>query len=283
MSGYQRGEFQDGDEWLVPAYDGAPKLFRRKVTRKVEMPFIRQVKVPVITKKVVNEQQTQVVKTKKLVAVPDFEEAEEVFTEFQEKKGKREKKIWDEKVIMEDYVKKVPVTKTRTVRKAVTKIDVVHDFQIVQVPGTKVIQVKGFRIDTIEERKWVEEEVWEVVELKSHHTGRRIKGEERLLIEEESTYTKREGTQLYAPEDLAPAGVNIDDLEQAKGDPRVSAAPLYSGTNAYHAGGEAGEAEYARASAQASEPAGEEAASSGASRRRRRARRARGADDSSSV
>lgn len=102
---YQQGQMQPGDE-LVSSV-GNTTLFRRRVSllapspsnsylgypsdqssyvyrvlalqvvRQKEVPFVRKVKVPVTTKRVVQGTVNQTVKVKKLVEVPDFKEVQE--------------------------------------------------------------------------------------------------------------------------------------------------------------------------------------------------------------
>jgi len=216
------------EDELVTDSQGRATGFRRKATTRQEVPHIRRVKVPVLIKKVVETTVQKKVPVTKLVEVADFEEVEEKYTVFREEKAQRPKKVWVEKVVDEEYTKKVPVTRTRVVKKPITRIEEVDDFQMVTVPSTKVVDVEGFRIDEVEDRKVVEVEEWEVYELLPQHTGEIIKGEERDLGPLESFQPYRKvGTQVITKDDAPNLGIDLENLETDHDAGKVSTmAPL---------------------------------------------------------
>jgi len=285
------------------------------VTRKVEMPYIRRVKVQVVTKRVASSRGEVEVATKQMIETPDFEEVEEEYVEYTEKRGRRNKKTHEEKIVMEDYVTKVPVTRTRQVRKPCIRVDQVDDFEIVQVPGTKVIQVEGTRIDMVEVRNWKEETYWEIVDLKPMEgTKRRLQGEQTPVgpggrggagggegagggaggrsgggagggagggdpyDDEPPVQTRKLGTVLYTEEDLKAAGHDEIEEDQHAGD---SNAPMYGagGVPSASASGAPSAAPAAAAGGQAAQAA--PASSGGRRKNRRRANRGPASDAAS--
>lgn len=148
-----------------------PENFRRKMTRRVEVPYTRKVKVPTRTTKIVPSVVQVQVPVKKLVQVPSFKVVDEEYTVFEEREAVREKEIWVKQVVPEKYIQKVPVTMTRQVKKASTEIREVEEMVKVDVPSTQAVEVDGFRIDDVEDTKVVEVEEFHEFEYQPHATG----------------------------------------------------------------------------------------------------------------
>jgi len=125
--------------------------------------------------------------------------------------------------VMEDYVEKVPVKKTRTVKVPVTLIVEEEEEATVDVPVTKTVDVIGWRIDEIEDRKIVEIDDWEIFELVPHEVdGQRERGETRDLGFVDSQHQNRfQGTVIYknTPDGYARAKNEGHDLNGIDLDP----------------------------------------------------------------
>lgn len=220
---------QEGDEIIDPGDGSRPMTFKRRVVTRKEVLIVRKVRVPVITRKVVPCDIQKRVKVKRLVEVGDFEEIEEKYTVFEERKAQRKKKIWVEEIVKEEYTEQVPVTKTRKVKRPVTRIDEVEHTEIVEIPGTKVEEVQGFRIDEIEDRTMLEVEEWEIFELLPHNTGEKIEGKTRDLGQiTRSLATRKQGTKVYLTDDLQDApgqlgALPIDEDSQQT----IDMSPIY--------------------------------------------------------
>jgi hypothetical protein len=52
-------------------------------------------------------------------------------------------------MVPEQYMKKVPVTRSRQVRLETMEIREVDDYEIVEVAGSQAIEVDGFRVDQV--------------------------------------------------------------------------------------------------------------------------------------
>jgi len=158
-------------ERFVDEEPSRPENFRRKVTRRVEVPFTRRVKVPTRTTKIVPTTVQVKVPVKKLVQVPSFKVVDEEYTVFEEREAVREKEIWVKQIVPEKYMQKVPVKMTRQVKKASHEIREVEEMVSVNVPSTQAVEVDGFRIDDVEDTKVVEVEEFQEFEYQPHPTG----------------------------------------------------------------------------------------------------------------
>jgi len=148
-----------------------PGMIRKKVIRRVEVPFTRQVKVPTQTTQIVPTYIQQRVPVKKLIAVPGYKLVDEQYTEYEEREAIREKEIWVKKIVPEKYVERVPVTRVRQVQKPTTVVKEVESYETVQVPSTKKVLVDGYRVDEVQDSKVVEVEEYQDYELKPSPIG----------------------------------------------------------------------------------------------------------------
>jgi len=203
----------DDDELAV--LDGAPRTIQKKITREIEVPVTYQVKVPVKVQKIVPTTVQMEVQCKSYEEVKEIVEQEENYTEMVEEKCTRVKIVWEKKIVKEKYMKKVPVTKTRKVRKPITRVveqDVSH---VVEVPGTKLEQSTGFRIDEVEDVKKVRLEEIEEFELHPHFKGR-IEGPKKFLGKNPEKCYRSQGDKVYFDGDK--------ELEGLREDPSVPSA-----------------------------------------------------------
>lgn len=217
-----------------------PNAVERKVIRQVEVPYTRRVKVPVKTRKIIPVKVQKKVLTKKLVEVPSVKNVEEQYTEIVEQPAIREKEIWVKKIVPERYMKKVPVTKTRTVQVPTTVIKEVDDYEIVEVNGSKAIEVDGYRVDEVEDSKLVEVEEYQTYELKPHATGlSRLADQRELGPVRQLHHSRRVGNQVFhvadervreIDEDSAPDDVQRSTMLATSG--RRAAAPAAKKTAA---------------------------------------------------
>lgn len=230
----KQGVFAEGDE-IIPGAPGQPTRFRRRVVRQQELPYMRKVKVPVFTKKVVPTTFKKRIKTKKLIEVPYVKDVEEKYTVLVEEQKTRMKKVWVQETQQETYMKKVPVIKRRMVKKPVMKIVEQDDFQLVTIPGTKMIDVHGWRIDEIEEKKVIEIEEFEVYELLPHNTGKLVQGASRDLGRIDGPGHRKIGQVIYSQGDLNNCGINwagieVDDNTATE---QVSRTPLWANAHGH--------------------------------------------------
>eukprot|EP00343_Euplotes_focardii_P009300 CAMPEP_0205824194 /NCGR_PEP_ID=MMETSP0206-20130828/19897_1 /ASSEMBLY_ACC=CAM_ASM_000279 /TAXON_ID=36767 /ORGANISM="Euplotes focardii, Strain TN1" /LENGTH=319 /DNA_ID=CAMNT_0053122093 /DNA_START=35 /DNA_END=994 /DNA_ORIENTATION=+ len=166
--GYPVGNLGPKDELL--AGDGSePRRFKRKVVRRVEVPHRRKVKVPVVTKEVIECEIEQRVAVKKAVEVVDYEEVEEEYTEYVDQPATREKEVWKETTVEKLEWRERPVQKTRKVKRPITRIVEEDHYQVIRVPSTKVEKVDVWRIDEYTEWKMVELVDYEVYDLIAHN------------------------------------------------------------------------------------------------------------------
>lgn len=137
-------------------------VIRKKIVRRVEVPFTRQVKVPTQTVQLVPDMVETKVPVKKLVQVPGYQTVNETYTEFEDREAIREKEVWVKKIVPERYIERVPVQRVRQVQKPTTLIKEVETYEVVQVPTTKKVLVDGYRVDEVQDAKVMEvEEVQE--------------------------------------------------------------------------------------------------------------------------
>lgn len=178
-----------------------PASFRRKVTRRVEVPFTRKVKVPTRTTKIVPTTVQVKVPVKKIIQVPSYKIVDEEYTVFEEREAVREKEIWVKQVVPEKYMQKVPVRMTRQVKKASHEIREVEELVSVDVPSSQAIEVDGFRIDDVEDTKVVEVEEFHEFEYRAHATGTTELSRTRELGRLPNSRIGRvQGTDTFHPE-----------------------------------------------------------------------------------
>jgi len=144
---------------------------QRTVIRQVEVPYTRQVKVPVKTKKV----RPTFVKTRvpvtRLVERPSYKVVEETYTDYVEEPGMREKEVWVKKVVQEPYTRKVPVQRVREVKVPSTEFEKVQEWEEVEVRGDEIVEEDEYRIDTVEDTKMVEVEELQTYTFKPEPAG----------------------------------------------------------------------------------------------------------------
>jgi len=216
-----------------------PNAVERKVIRQVEVPYTRRVKVPVKTRKIVPTKVQKKVLTKKLIEVPSMKNVEEQYTEIVEQPAIREKEIWVKKIVPERYMKKVSVSKSRTVQVPTTVIKEVDDYEIEEVNGSKAIEVDGYRVDEVEDSKLVEVEEFQTYELKPHATGlSRLADQRELGPVRQLHHSRRVGNQVFhvadervreIDEDSAPDDVQRSTMTATSGR-RSAAAPAAART-----------------------------------------------------
>lgn len=178
-----------------------PDNFRRKVTRRVEVPFTRKVKVPTRTTKILPTMVQVQVPVRKLVQVPSFKVVDEEYTVFEEREAIREKEIWVKQIVPETYMQKVPVKMTRQVKKSSTEIREVEELVNVDVPSTHAVEVDGYRIDDVEDTKVVEVEEFHEFEYQPHPTGNNEMARTRELGRlPQSRIARVVGTDTFHPE-----------------------------------------------------------------------------------
>lgn len=203
--------------------DYKPTQYKRKVIRKREVKFEKQVQVKVMTQQVVPCTYEKKIAVKKLVETPSFEEVEETYTDFEEVSAQRQRKIWVERKVMEDFHEKIPVKKTRIAKVPVTIVVEEEEDAEVDVPGNRLEDVYGWRIDEVEDRKIVEIDDWEIYELIPHELeGERERGETRDLGLIDSQHKNRfQGTTIYKNDEdgLMKALNDGHDIESIELDP----------------------------------------------------------------
>ncbi|KAK3259452.1 hypothetical protein CYMTET_31549 [Cymbomonas tetramitiformis] len=138
--------------------DPVPHTVVRRHTRQIEVPYEKEVKVPVRIPKVEQKKSYRQVKVKRLVEVPSTELVDELYTVVEEVPAIRKKTIWVEKVVPEKYMKQVEIQKTRRVRVPKTVLKEVEDWETVSVVDDAAAEVDGYRIDRVGGKKLVEVE-----------------------------------------------------------------------------------------------------------------------------
>ena len=113
--------------------DGFPDRLRTRVLRQVEVPFTREVQTPVMRKELVPSVIEKRVPITRQVVRQGWEWVEEEYTEIVEELAVREREVWVKKIVEEEYMKKVPRTRTRRVRKPKEFVEDVEDFAVVRV------------------------------------------------------------------------------------------------------------------------------------------------------
>lgn len=212
MAEHRIFEGRAGDQ-IVQQGDGTrPTIFRRKVTRRVEEPVKRQVRVPVRVKTVVPHEYIKRVPVIKHIEVTDYEDVEEVYTEMVEETRTRDKELWLPQTIQEPYQDMEMVQVPETVRKPVKRIVPREEIVTVMVKGTKVIKDKAFRIDEIKEIKKVEIEEWEHFKLVApQSTGIHTSEDTQYRELEVVSSSMVTGSRVYTREELD--SVDLDATE----------------------------------------------------------------------
>eukprot|EP01006_Ploeotia_vitrea_P043917 TRINITY_DN66791_c6_g1_i1.p1 TRINITY_DN66791_c6_g1~~TRINITY_DN66791_c6_g1_i1.p1 ORF type:complete len:267 (-),score=31.48 TRINITY_DN66791_c6_g1_i1:23-769(-) len=156
-------------EGLVQAEDdqlpAERQLYRRKVKRIVEVPCQRKVKVPVTTKKIVETTEKQRIKTTELQTVEEWKEVPETYIEIEEVEAVRMKEIWVKKMIPQKYTKKVEVEKQRMVTIPVQRTVERECWKEIDMEVKKEVAVPGYRIDEVIDKRLVEVDGWQDVEM----------------------------------------------------------------------------------------------------------------------
>lgn len=148
-----------------------PPGFKQRVSRRVEVPYTRQVKVPEQITQIVPSVAKVQVPVKKFVEFPGFTVVDEEYTEFEDREAFRDKEVWVKQIVQERYIEKVPVRKIRQVQKPTTEVREIEELVDVDVPTTKPVQVDGFRIDNVEDTKLVEVEEFQEYEYQPIQKG----------------------------------------------------------------------------------------------------------------
>lgn len=150
---------------------GETPTITKKYVREVQVPYQRNVKVPVTRDRIVPATQTKTVETTKLVEVPSYKIVDETYIEYEERPVVREKVVWVKKIVPERVMERVPVKKTRQVKQPCTEIKEVIEQVQVQVPTSKLVKEKGYRIDKVEDTKLCEVEEYRTFKLRPEDTG----------------------------------------------------------------------------------------------------------------
>lgn len=198
-----------------PAEDD--RVITKRYVREVEVPYTRQVKVPVEVDKVVTTTMRTKVPTTRIVEVPGWREVEEVYTETQEVPAVREKEVWVKKIVQEPYMKKVEVKKTRKAKVPATDYKEVTELVEVEVPVDRLTKGEGYRVDEVEDTKLVEVEEFETFRLQPYPTGERQVAKTREIGAVKSRgahLTRTIGSEIYHREDVE--SLSSDDDEEVR-------------------------------------------------------------------
>jgi hypothetical protein len=222
----------DGDGQLVLAGSNQPSIFKRKVMRQQEVPYVRKVKVPVITKKLEPARVRMRIKSKRLVETQRMVEQDHGETFMEEYEEKKKVVRWVRTTGFEEVRVKVPVTRTRKVKKRITRIVEKDHYEMVEIPGTKVVETQGFRIDEIVERKLVEVFDWEEYELRAHTTGKKNIGASRVVSERKGVTSRRTGAVVYTQADYETLGLDVQETDTQAAH-LAEDVPLWGNTSRY--------------------------------------------------
>jgi hypothetical protein len=177
--------------------DTHEKAITRKRVKTIQVPYQRKVKVPVKVQKIIPATVQMQVTVKTYHEEETFEEYEEKYTKIEKRTYTRPKVTWVKKLVPETFTKRVPITKRRTVSRPVTTVVEKNVSHIVDVPGNKLVESKGFRIDEIEDMKKVRIEEIEEYTLEPHYT-RTIEGSRRVVDVTTGEYGYRsQGHKIY--------------------------------------------------------------------------------------
>lgn len=205
-------------------------VIRKKVLRRVEVPFTRQVKVPTQTVQIVPTFVEQKVPVKKLVAVPGYKVIDEVYTDYEEREVIREKEIWVKKVVPERFIEKVPIQRVRQVQKPTTVIKEVEAFETVQVPATKKVTVDGYRVDEVQDSKVVEVEEFQDYAPEYKPVGPpQISATRDIGRLDGIRHGRTVGANVYAPDHPALAPIDNDNQPDASAVPGNTATTTLRG------------------------------------------------------
>jgi hypothetical protein len=193
------------------------RVITKRYVREVEVPYTRQVKVPVEVDKVVTTTMRTKVPTTRIVEVPGWREVDEVYTETQEVPAVREKEVWVKKIVQEPYMKKVEVKKTRKARVPATDFKEVTELVEVEVPVDRLAKTEGYRVDEVEDTKLVEVEEFETFRLQPYPTGERqvTKTREIGAVKSRGAHlTRTIGSEVYHRQDVE--SLSSDDDEEVR-------------------------------------------------------------------
>lgn len=188
-----------------------PSNVHRRVIRQVEVPFTRQVKVPVMTRQLVPQLVEKKVRTKQLMEVPSTKMVTEEYTEVVQQPTIRNKEIWVKKLVPERFSQPIVVKKTRQVSVPTTVLRETDGWEVVQVTENRAVEVPGYRIDEVQDSKLVE-----VEELQNYALQPLSTGQAQILSAREVGpitgfhHSRRIGTEVYHPLDARHAGIEED-------------------------------------------------------------------------
>lgn len=233
-SNYSSSSGKINGETIVEEFEGFEegKTLTKSTTRTVTVPYTHKVKVPVITKRIVPATVQMEVKTKELVEVEHYENVEETYTAMEERVTMVPKVVWQKKMVEQEIVRKVPVTKTRIVRKPKITIEEKDVYKVVEVPTNKIVESEGYRVDVVEDMRVVEVEEIEEYELVPHFV-RTVKGRERTISEVKENHGARsQGSIVYLKGDRQIS--TIPDDQTLLGQPKITMVQSRDKTSRVH-------------------------------------------------
>jgi hypothetical protein len=226
---------QRGLGWSPTAIPESPALandgrhFKRKYTRRVEVPYTKHVKVQVRDlQKIVPEERAFSVKYPKVEEVEVSEKFDEPEFEVRSMTKYRPKEVWRKVVVEEEYDYEVAVTKTRLVTQPYTDLEEKEVEQKVVLQSTKTVWVPAFRIDEVEGLKIIEVEEFQEYQEVEHLVGERIIGDDIRTIETIQQKTRFCGNQYYPSFAVELEGLKEDSL------PKTPEAVLEKANCAYY-------------------------------------------------
>lgn len=172
------------------------KYGERSVTKLVQVPVTREVRVPASIERVVESREVREIPVSKVREEKMIREVQEDYVDYEERPATRMKEVWVKKEVPETYVERVPVPKTRVVQVPYTTTREYTEMQRVEVPVTKVVHEPGYRTDHV-----VELETHEVVGKQKvewiPHVVDEWAEERDLGVRDRRVVERREGQVVY--------------------------------------------------------------------------------------
>eukprot|EP00161_Ancyromonas_sigmoides_P001943 TRINITY_DN116_c0_g2_i1.p1 TRINITY_DN116_c0_g2~~TRINITY_DN116_c0_g2_i1.p1 ORF type:complete len:516 (-),score=170.37 TRINITY_DN116_c0_g2_i1:113-1555(-) len=197
-----------------PEIDEVHTDHTRRIIREVEVPYERKVRVPVRTKRIVQDTQRVSVPVRRLREVPVTRTVQEKYTDFEEREAVRDKEIWVKQIVQEKYMKRVPVTRTRQKQVQEVELRPFTEQMEVEVPIDREEEEVGFRIDTVKDTKLVEVEEVEHYKLVPEKTDQR----EVVRTRELGAVRRRDGGAGHLERYIGESVYHQDEVESISTD-----------------------------------------------------------------
>jgi len=140
----------------TPGMQVAYRRHARELSKIVEVPFTRTIKVQENRQEVIQDVETKQVPVKRIVEEIEWQEVDEEYTEIIEVPSTRKRIIWVPQEIEEQYMELQEVKKVRQIRVPLVTKKELLEFEPRDFPVQKVITIPEYRVESIPDVRRVE-------------------------------------------------------------------------------------------------------------------------------